>query len=916
MRRLSLAPGCGTLRGRSSSTGGPGDEAFEFSTGLRNPSWSFIIYRDGIPIYTTEKLGYYPKLGAFELAYKDRVELDIQLRGTAPKTSSGEVEIIKLEHVKNKNVVDDYRVTRKVVSAEQVGSSLSVQQQKLRDLKADIDKKAAEGVDVSAVQAKYDAASQALASAASASPSQAAEHIATATKSMDEAKVLLDRAWAESRAVQVAPVFDVKTSTVNPASGDLEPDQAVTAHYVVAYSMDTGGPGDEAFEFSTGLRNPSWSFIIYRDGIPIYTTEKPGNHPKLGAFELAYNDRVELDIQLRGTAPMTSSGEVEIIKLEHVKNKNVVDDYRVTRKVVSAEQVGSSLSVQQQDEALRDAEALRDEIREGFSLGSLLPIMGIVAMIAIVLSIGYLVRSKRRIRDGRIRAGGARAPGSSGNLNVGSKTPSSALNVSDRSSGVDGGRIEPEISITLSHTTIHADEWDKIGLTLVNTGSVPAFDITLTFSNDIETRLIQPVDLEAGGSRTIEAGIKPKVKGKVPLEITARYRDARGRTYKQTTSCWLSVAPRNDSSGSPIPSSIPHPVTPKSLPPEMTDRYIASEYLGKGGFARVFKVQKPDGTWAALKIPISPDAATGKSFIAELQNWTSMVHENIVRVQDYNIMPLPYFEMELCDGTLSDLERPVPPNYAAWLLFNICEGLKYAHARGILHRDLKPQNIMLRDGIPKISDWGLSKVVVQSRTTTISGGFTAYYAAPEQITNRPKDQRTDIWQLGVILYELVTGRLPFTGESMVEIGMAIATEAPGRPGATHPDAEPLDAIILRCLEKSPEQRYQSVTDLQRDLAAYLKANYAEFLKESIQGNDLHRSAYYCGDLVLISMKIGDLTAAYKYAVDLVRYSQGEIQAQAAELARQLRTRVEMGAQELPEELIRKAEVIVHQVRVR
>jgi hypothetical protein len=145
--------------------------------------------------------------------------------------------------------------------------------------------------------------------------------------------------------------------------------------------------------------------------------------------------------------------------------------------------------------------------------------------------------------------------------------------------------------------------------------------------------------------------------------------------------------------------------------------------------------------------------------------------------------------------------------------------------------------------------------------------------------------------------------------------MAIATEAPGRPGAIHPDAEPLDAIILRCLEKNPEQRYQSVTDLQGDLAAYLKLNYAESLKESIQGNDLHRSAYYCGDLVLISMKIGDLTAAYKYAVDLVRYSQGETRAQAAELVAQVQARAEMGAQELPIELIRKAEVIVHQTRV-
>ena len=476
---------------------------------------------------------------------------------------------------------------------------------------------------------------------------------------------------------------------------------------------------------------------------------------------------------------------------------------------------------------------------------------------------------------------------------------------------------KPDISITLSHTSIYANEWDKIELTLVNTGTAPASGIALSFSDDVETRLLRPVvDLAAGESITVEAGIKPRTMGNIPLEITARYSDARGQAYEHTTSFWLSMVPRSDSPGSPLPSSIPRPMTPKSLPPEIVEKYTASEFIGKGGFARVFKVQKPDGSWVALKIPISLDEATGRSFIAELKNWTSLIHENIVRVNDYNIMPLPYFEMELCDGTLAELEKPVPPDHAAWLIFNACEGLKYAHARSIAHRDLKPQNIMLVDGVPKVADWGLSKVMTESKTTTVAGGFTAYYAAPEQIGNKPKDQRTDIWQIGVILYELVTGRLPFAGESMIEIGMAIATEAPEQPGAVHPGAEPLDEIIQKCLEKEPAQRYQSVIDLQRDLAAYLKMNYVESLKESIQVSDLSRSAYYCGDLVLICMKTGDLVAAYKYANDLARYAGGATQAQATELAGQIKARVEMGAQELPDELVRKAEVVVHQVRVR
>jgi hypothetical protein len=299
----------------SMDTGGPEDEAFEFSTGLRNPSWSFIIYRDGIPIYTTEKPGYYPKLGAFELAYKDRVELDIQLRGTAPKTSSGEVEIIKLEHVKNKNVVDDYRVTRKVVSAEQVGSSLSVQQQNLKDLKADIDKKAADGVDVSAVQAKYDAASKALTSAASASPSKAAEHIATATKSMDEAKALLDKAWTEKEVADTGAAIESLDGNIN-------------------YFVENRSMGGDPRVVSIVTKRES--------AVQFYSQAKDGLNAK--------------------NYPLARSKADEGLK--------------------------------KANEALRDAEALRDEIGEGFSLGSLLPIVGIGVVIILVIA-GVVIYRKR-----------------------------------------------------------------------------------------------------------------------------------------------------------------------------------------------------------------------------------------------------------------------------------------------------------------------------------------------------------------------------------------------------------------------------------------------------------------------------------------------------------------------------------------
>ena len=277
-------------------------------------------------------------------------------------------------------------------------------------------------------------------------------------------------------------------------------------------------------------------------------------------------------------------------------------------------------------------------------------------------------------------------------------------------------------------------------------------------------------------------------------------------------------------------------------------------------------------------------------------------------------MPMPYFEEELCDSALSELKKPLECEEAAWILFNICEGLKFAHARKIIHRDLKPQNILLKNGVPKISDWGLSRIISES-TTTSATSFTPYYAAPEQINNRMKDERTDIWQLGVILYELVTGVLPFKGDSMIEIGMGIATKDPVSLGEIKPDAKAIDAVVMKCLEKDSKKRYQSVLELQKDLAQYLRKNYAELLKTSVSVQDHNLSAYYCGDLVMINMLTGDIPTAYKYLLDLVHYSKGDVKLEARELSEQIKMRMEMGIEEIPDELIQKAEIIVHQVSV-
>ncbi|MCX6689103.1 MAG: hypothetical protein NTZ39_05365, partial [Methanoregula sp.] len=132
-------------------------------------------------------------------------------------------------------------------------------------------------------------------------------------------------------------------------------------------------------------------------------------------------------------------------------------------------------------------------------------------------------------------------------------------------------------------------------------------------------------------------------------------------------------------------------------------------------------------------------------------------------------------------------------------------------------------------------------------------------------------------------------------------------------GEIKPDAQVIDAVVMKCLQKDPAKRYLSVLELQKDLAIYLRENYAELLKTSVSVQDYNRSAYYCGDLIMINLLTGDIPTAYKYLLDFVHYSKGDVKVGAQELSEQIKTRMEMGLTEIPDELIQKAEIIVHQV---
>ena len=474
-----------------------------------------------------------------------------------------------------------------------------------------------------------------------------------------------------------------------------------------------------------------------------------------------------------------------------------------------------------------------------------------------------------------------------------------------------------ELTLSLDRTQLSAERSHKLGITLTNTGASPVENVFLTFSNEFETKGIKPISVKAGQSSRMDISIFPKTVGNILLEITLTYKDIKGREYKKVQEFWIDVI-SDPTPFTPVgtPNRTPQDTpeigfTPRELPHELAAYYLVTSYLGKGGFARVFRAKKQDGTEVALKIPISLDKNSGRAFYNEMQHWTQMVHPNIVRVYDFSITPIPYLELELCDQSLDKLPKPMPVDEAAWIIFYISEGLKYAHAKGIIHRDLKPQNILLKDGIPKISDWGLAKVTAETRLSTVSI-FTLHYAAPEQIDNRSKDERTDIWQLGVILYELVTGTVPFKGNN-IEVLSGITLKPATPPSAINTEATILDTVTLKCLEKDPAKRYQTVKELQKDLAHILNITIPIIVEKSTQIGNMLKSALFCGDLVMINLLTGNMKSAYKYLLDLVQYTRGDVKVQVQELSEQLKMRMEMGVTEIPPELIEKAEILVHQV---
>ena len=289
----------------------------------------------------------------------------------------------------------------------------------------------------------------------------------------------------------------------------------------------------------------------------------------------------------------------------------------------------------------------------------------------------------------------------------------------------------------------------------------------------------------------------------------------------------VATIPKTDTTVPAIPRPFTSPAEQLNFfPNELESKYTDIKYIGRGGIAWVFSAcRKSDDMIVAVKIPISFDEMTGKSFLNEIAAWETLRHPNIVKVTAVNILPVPFVEMEYVPDSLETIVKPIPVWKSVHLVRGIADALKYAHSQGFIHRDIKPHNILLnKDFVPKITDWGMSKVLANEVKKSSIAGFSLSYAAPEQVSPSEfgrTDERTDIYQLGVVFYELVTGSVPFGGESIVEVGNAILREKPIPPSEFNSDAAVVERIILKCLEKDPAQRYQSASELLDALLGYL-----------------------------------------------------------------------------------------------
>ncbi len=274
------------------------------------------------------------------------------------------------------------------------------------------------------------------------------------------------------------------------------------------------------------------------------------------------------------------------------------------------------------------------------------------------------------------------------------------------------------------------------------------------------------------------------------------------------------------------------------------NRYEIIEKVGNGGMATVYKatdlVLKRYVAVKILRDEFTTDEEFIKRFETEAQSAARLVHPNIVSIFDVGVdNGIYYIVMELIKGkTLKEIiveERgPLPWKWSVNVAIQIASALEMAHKNNIIHRDIKPHNIIItEDGIAKVTDFGIAKAVSNSTITAFGTTIgSVHYFSPEHARGGYTDAKSDLYSLGVVMYEMVTGKVPFDADTPVSVALKHMQEEPVPPIEMNPHLpEAVNKIILKALKKDPMYRYQTATELLEDLRMALKNPSGDFIEE-------------------------------------------------------------------------------------
>jgi serine/threonine protein kinase len=294
------------------------------------------------------------------------------------------------------------------------------------------------------------------------------------------------------------------------------------------------------------------------------------------------------------------------------------------------------------------------------------------------------------------------------------------------------------------------------------------------------------------------------------------------------------------------PAMLPHSRRPPYREPgtasreeSLSNRYELGETLGYGGMSEVHRGHDArlgrDVAVKVLRADLAPDPTFQERFRREAQNAVALDHPAIVAVYDTGETQteagaLPYIVMEYVDGrTLREIiktEGPLPEQRACEIMADVCAALDFSHRNGIVHRDMKPGNVMLtRSGAVKVMDFGIARALTDGQsavTQTAAVIGTAQYLSPEQARGEAVDARSDVYSAGCVLFEMLTGEPPFQGESPVAVAYQHVREDPKAPSEVNPAVSgQLDSIVLKALSKNPANRYQSAAEMRADVVRVL-----------------------------------------------------------------------------------------------